>query len=193
MNREHSILKKAFADQAHSSFAIPVLSTLLIVLWFVPDVFRCPIVFPFQTAGALKGAELLERLTPPVCGALLLLVFSVKGPRRILSAVSFFASLSAAVVLLFLGRPAFVLGPAECAATAAVLLCCAVFFRIRMKSDKLFFLAVTALPVAVWGYALYEIFSGAFPPVYLLPHKQPAALFAELSVCAISLCRFIES
>lgn len=172
--------------------ALPVFSLILILLWFIPDFIRSPLVFPFQTVAEVRGAALLAMVTPPVAGALLLLLFAIKYPIRPLRAASSVIALLAATIIIFFGNPTLVPSPAGCATGAALMLGCAVALLVRFNSKKLFFLFSAAPPAALWAYALHGLFSGAFPPAYLLVHKLPISLFAALSACGISIAGLIN-
>lgn len=167
--------------------AIPISASVLILLWFVPDLLRSPPVFPFQTIAQIEGAPLAALLTPPTTGALLLLLFAVKRPERLIRVGSAFIGLSAVASLLLFGKPAFVTGPVGCLVAAGALLIGAVIAHRRFGSALLFFLLLGAFPAALLGYALYGILTDAYPAAYLLPLKLPVSVFAALSAAAISI------
>lgn len=171
-------------------FAIPVFASLMVFLWFVPDLVRSPPVFPFQTITQIEGTPLVALLTPPVAGALLLLLFAVRRPVRLVHAGSACIGMIAVTFLLLFGKPAFFVGSVGCLAMALSLGIFALLIHRRTGSMVFFYAILGALPIALLGYAAYGIITSAYPAAYLLPLKLPVSIFAALSAAAISVVDF---
>ncbi len=171
------------------SFHIAAVGVLLISLWFVPDLIGRTVVWSFQSVSQIEGGPLIALLTPPLAGALLLLLFAVNGASKVFHIGAFLVGCGAAVTLLLFGRPAFFIGPYVCIAVAAVTLGIAVVARLHRRPKMYFYSAVALLPAALLGYALWGIADGRYPAAYLLPLKLPVALFAAQFVAGISAQR----
>jgi hypothetical protein len=93
-------LRKSQQGKNRSFDGLLVFGLILIALWFVPEVIRFPLVFPFQTIADRNGIDLLSALTPPIAGALLLLLFALRLQKKRQFALSFAVSVTALFILL---------------------------------------------------------------------------------------------
>ena len=172
------------------TLTLPVLSATCILLWFVPDILRNPPVFSFQTIAETSTPLGIFALAPPIAGALLLLLFAVRHPQRVIRGLSFFVGSVAAVAIALFGiplLPSFPLPPWATALLAEAIVCIAAFFSARRNRLRLFYPLLVALPLFIEGFALFAAATGNLPEAYLSPHKLSAALFCTGAAASVSL------
>jgi len=174
------------------SFAVPLTASavLLIGSWVVPDVVADSSHFAWDRLSVAGGFEIAAVLTPPACGALLLLAVMLPIGLRSRAVIGRVVG-PAAIVLPLLGTAPAVPVPGWIVAVAAVAGAAAAAFLLHRGREMWAHVLVGALPMGMLAVWLAGVLSGE-PAGFLAGIKAPIVVYAGMLATAVSAGKLLD-
>ncbi|MDJ0764432.1 MAG: hypothetical protein QNJ97_15760 [Myxococcota bacterium] len=166
------------------STSMGISSGLLMLLWFVPDVWSIDPVFPMHLLGEAQGLELLALLAQPFFGALVLALLIAPFRETTKASLGLVFGILVLLVPMVASDATLPYGGAIALVGALVATIIAIGIFFQLENAMFGHFALTMVPLTLLGTAVFVCISRGASFANIAVFKAPIALYAGMLLCA---------